>query len=274
MAIKMVAIDIDGTLINDQRKITPKTVAAIKTASKQGVKVVLCTGRPMTGVRAYLDQLGLNDADDEYVISFNGGLAQSTSGNVLVNYTMSFAEYADWQSYCIKEGVKSQIETRDYIYTINRDISPYTVYESELVSMPIRYRSFDELSQIQDQYIIAKAMMVDEKARIDQAWKDLPESMTTRFSIVRSEDFYLEFMNKQASKGNALHVLSQELNIKQDEVMALGNAQNDDSMIEYAGLGVAMGNSVPETMAIADVKTADNNHDGVAEAINKYVLNA
>jgi Cof subfamily protein (haloacid dehalogenase superfamily) len=274
MSIKLVAIDIDGTLINDQREITPRTVEAIKAASKQGVKIVLCTGRPMTGVQAYLDQLGLNDADDQYVISFNGALAQSTSGNVLVNYTMSFDDYADWQSYCIKEGVKSQIETRDFIYTINRDLSPYTIYESDLVSMPIRYRTLDELSRTQDQYIIAKAMMVDKKARIDQAWKDLPKDMTDRFSIVRSEDFYLEFMNKQASKGNALHVLSQELGIKQDEVMALGNAQNDDSMIEYAGLGVAMGNSIPETIKIADVTTDDNNHDGVGTAIEKYVLTA
>lgn len=270
----MIAIDIDGTLINDQRKITPKTVEAIKAASKQGVKVVLCTGRPMTGVQAYLDQLGLSNADDEYVISFNGALAQSTSGNVLVNYTMSFDDYADWQAYCIKEGVKSQIETRDFIYTINRDLSPYTIYESDLVSMPIRYRTFDELSRMQDQYIIAKAMMVDTKDRIDKAWKDLPSDMTDRFSIVRSEDFYLEFMNKNASKGNALHVLSQELNIQQDEIMALGNAQNDDSMIEYAGLGVAMGNSIPETIKIADTTTDDNNHDGVGNAIEKYVLNA
>lgn len=274
MSIKMIAIDIDGTLINDQRKITPKTVEAIKAASKQGVKVVLCTGRPMTGVQAYLDQLGLSNADDEYVISFNGALAQSTSGNVLVNYTMSFDDYADWQAYCIKEGVKSQIETRDFIYTINRDLSPYTIYESDLVSMPIRYRTFDELSRMQDQYIIAKAMMVDTKDRIDKAWKDLPSDMTDRFSIVRSEDFYLEFMNKNASKGNALHVLSQELNIQQDEIMALGNAQNDDSMIEYAGLGVAMGNSIPETIKIADTTTDDNNHDGVGNAIEKYVLNA
>lgn len=272
MSIKMVAIDIDGTLINDQRKITTKTVNAIKKASQQGVKIVLCTGRPMTGVRAYLDQLELNNSDNEFVISFNGALAQSTSGNVFVNYTMPFSDYANWQAYCIKEGVKSQIETRDYIYTINRDLSPYTVYESDLVSMPIRYRTFDELSRMQDQYVIAKAMMVDEKERIDKAWRDLPDAMAERFSVVRSEDFYLEFMNKKASKGNALHVLSEKLGIKQEEVMALGNAQNDDSMIEYAGLGVAMGNSIPETLKIADVTTADNNHDGVGEAIEKYVL--
>ena len=265
MAIKLVAIDIDGTLINDQREITPQTVAAIKKASAQGVKIVLCTGRPMTGVKAYLDQLGLNDSDNEFVISFNGALAQST-------YTMPFNDYADWQTYCIKEGVKSQIETRDYIYTINRDLSPYTVYESDLVSMPIRYRTFEELSKMQDQYVIAKAMMVDTKEQIDKAWAELSAEMRDRFSIVRSEDFYLEFMNKQASKGNALQLLSEELGIKKEEVMALGNAQNDDSMIEFAGLGVAMGNSIPGTLKIADVTTADNNHDGVGKAIEKYVL--
>lgn len=268
----MVAIDIDGTLINDQREITPATVKAIKAASKKGVKVVLCTGRPMTGVTAYLDQLGLNNSENEFVISFNGALAQTTSGNVLVNYTIPFSEYADWQTYCIKEGVKSQIETRQYIYTINRDLSPYTVYESELVNMPIRYRTFDELARMQDQYIVAKAMMVDEKATIDQAWDQIPDTLADRFTIVRSEDFYLEFMNKQASKGNALRLLSEELGLKQAEVMALGNAQNDDSMIEFAGLGVAMGNSIPGTLKIADATTADNNHDGVGLAIEKYVL--
>lgn len=273
MSIKMVAIDIDGTLINDHRQITPQTVEAIKKASQQGVKIVLCTGRPMTGVRAYLDQLDLNNSNDEFVISFNGALAQSTSGNVLVDYTMSFAEYADWQNYCIKEEIKSQIETRDYIYTINRDISPYTVYESELVNMPIRYRSLDELATLQGQLVIAKAMMVDTKERIDRAKADLPKSITDRFSIVRSEDFYLEFMRKEVSKGNALQVLSSELNIKAEEVMALGNAQNDDSMIEFAGLGVAMGNSIPSTLKIADVTTTDNNHDGVGRAIERYVLN-
>ncbi|MGN1280260.1 MAG: sugar-phosphatase [Limosilactobacillus sp.] len=272
MAIKLVAIDIDGTLINDQRQITPQTVAALKKATAAGVKVVLCTGRPMTGVEAYLEELGVADKDDEYVISFNGGLAQSTSSNVIVNHSIAFDDYADWENYCLKQGVHSQIETRDYIYTTNQNISNYTIYESGLVSMPVRYRSLDEMARQQDQYIIAKAMMVDEKAVIDKALRDLPQDLRDRFSIVRSEDFYLEFMHPSASKGQTLKTLSDRLGIKQDEVMALGNAQNDNSMIEFAGIGVAMGNSVPETLKIADVTVADNNHDGVAEAVNKYVF--
>lgn len=273
MAIKMVAIDIDGTLINDKREITPRTVAAIKKASQQGVKIVLCTGRPMTGVTAYLKQLGLSDRDDEYVVSFNGGLAQTTSGQVMVDESMAFDDYADWENYCLKENVHSQLETRDYIYTTNQDISKYTVYESDLVDMPIRYRSLDEMARIRDQYVIAKAMMVDEKDVIDRALANLPEELASRFSIVRSEDFYLEFMRMGVSKGQALDMLCKELGIAASEVTALGNAQNDNSMLEFAGHGVAMGNSIPETLAVADDITADNNHDGVAAAIDKYVFN-
>ena len=273
MTVKMIAIDIDGTLINDQREITPKTVAAIKKASQQGVKIVLCTGRPMTGVTAYLKQLSLSDRDDEYVVSFNGGLAQTTSGQVMVDESMAFDDYADWENYCLKENVHSQLETRDYIYTTNQDISKYTVYESDLVDMPIRYRSLDEMARIRDQYVIAKAMMVDEKDVIDRALANLPEELASRFSIVRSEDFYLEFMRKGVSKGQALDMLCKELGIAASEVMALGNAQNDNSMLEFAGHGVAMGNSIPETLAVADDVTADNNHDGVAAAIDKYVFN-
>ena len=273
MAIKMVAIDIDGTLINDKREITPRTVAAIKKASQQGVKIVLCTGRPMTGVTAYLKQLGLSDRDDEYVVSFNGGLAQTTSGQVMVDESMAFDDYADWENYCLKENVHSQLETRDYIYTTNQDISKYTVYESDLVDMPIRYRSLDEMARIRDQYVIAKAMMVDEKDVIDRALANLPEELASRFSIVRSEDFYLEFMRMGVSKGQALDMLCKELGIAASEVMALGNAQNDNSMLEFAGHGGAMGNSIPETLAVADDITADNNHDGVAAAIDKYVFN-
>ncbi|KRL28734.1 HAD superfamily hydrolase [Limosilactobacillus frumenti DSM 13145] len=272
MAIKLVAIDIDRTLINDQRQITPATMEAIEKAHQAGVKIVLCTGRPMTGVNHYLDDLGLNHQADEYVISFNGALAQTTNEDVIINYTFSFTDYVDWQAFCTKNNLKSQIESRDYIYTTNRDLSSWTIHESDLVSMPVRVRSLDEMAHTQDQYVLAKGMMLGSKDELDHAQAILPESFHKRFTIIRSEDFYLEFINPKASKGSTLKALSEKLGIKQSEVMALGNAQNDNSMIEYAGIGVAMGNSVPETLAVADVVTADNNSDGVGKAIAKYVL--
>ncbi|MBB1086596.1 sugar-phosphatase [Limosilactobacillus fastidiosus] len=272
MAIKLVAIDIDATLINDQRQITLKTKRVLEAARQQGVKIVLCTGRPMTGVDAYLTELGLNHQDEEYVISFNGALAQSTNERVMVNYTLTFDDYIDWQAFCTKNDVKSQFESRNYIYTTNRDLSPWTIHESDLVSMPVRIRSLDELAHMQDQYVIAKGMMLGDKEKLDQIQNKFIKRFGNRFTVIRSENFYLEIVNHRASKGSTLKALSDELGIKQDEVMALGNAQNDNSMIKYAGIGVAMGNAIPETKAVADVITDTNNNDGVGKAIEKYVL--
>ncbi|WP_295731018.1 Cof-type HAD-IIB family hydrolase [uncultured Limosilactobacillus sp.] len=271
MAIKLVAIDIDGTLINDERAVTPRTIAAIKQASAAGVKIVLCTGRPMTGVRPFLKQLDLDHSDHEYVVAFNGGLAQDTNGQVIVNYTVDFDDYIDILGYATKQNVKSVIETQDYIYTTNQDISPYAVHESGLVFMPMRYRSLDQINSMRDQLVIGKFMMTDDQAKLDDAHRQLPDGLAERFKIVRSEDFYLEFVNKRAGKGATLAALCDHLGIEASEVMAIGNAQNDESMIEYAGVGVAMGNSISSTIQKADVTVADNNHDGVAEAIQKYV---
>ena len=272
MTIKLVAIDIDGTLINDQRSVTPKTVSAIKEASSVGVKIVLCTGRPMTGVRPFLKQLELDHSDHEYVVAFNGGLAQDTNGQVIVNYTVDFNDYVDILAYATKHNVKSVIETQDYIYTTNQDISPYAVHESGLVFMPMRYRSLDQINALRNQLVIGKFMMTDDKDKLDAAHQQLPADLADRFKIVRSEDYYLEFVNQKAGKGATLAALCEHLGIQSGEVMAIGNAQNDESMIEFAGTGVAMGNSIPSTLAKADVTVADNNHDGVAEAIEQYVL--
>lgn len=272
MAIKLIGIDIDGTLINDQRKITPQTQQMIERATQSGVKVVICSGRPMTGVRPYLRQLGLDNAADQYVVAFNGGLAQATNGDVIVNYTVDFDDYMDILSFSTEQHVKSVIETKDYLYTTNQDISPYAVSESDMVHLPMRYRTLRQMMALRDQLVIGKFMMTDDHDKLDVAQAALPEALMDRFKIVRSEDYYLEFVNQHAGKGATLAALCDHLGIHSNEVMAIGNAQNDDSMIEYAGVGVAMGNSIPLTKKIADVIVADNNHDGVAEAIQKYVL--
>lgn len=138
--------------------------------------------------------------------------------------------------------------------------------------MPIRYRTSEELSRMQDQYVITRAMIVGTREQIDRTWAELSVEMHDRFFIARSEDFYLEFMNKQANKGSAPQLLSEELGAKKEETVALGNAQNNDSMIRFVGPGVAMGSSIPGTLKIASVATADNNHDDVGEAIEKCIL--
>lgn len=272
MSIKLIAIDIDGTLINDQLEITEKTKLALQKATAQGIKVVLCTGRPMTGVHKYLDQLGINNLADQYVISFNGALAQTTSGQVISEFTLPFEKLVDLSAVALKADVHLLAETADAMYVLNQDISSYAVYESSLVSLPITYKSIDQLNTIKNNLVISKLMITDEPAAIDDFSAKLTAPIKRAFNIVRSEPYYLEFVNPSASKGAALASLGQELGVARTEMMAIGNAQNDESMITYAGIGVAMSNSIPSTIQLADELVADNNHDGVAEAVEKFAL--
>ncbi|MBN2933393.1 Cof-type HAD-IIB family hydrolase [Limosilactobacillus fermentum] len=272
MSIKLIAIDIDGTLINDQLEITEKTKETLQKATAQGIKVVLCTGRPMTGVHKYLDQLGINNLADQYVISFNGALAQTTSGQVISQFTLPFEKLVDLSAVALKADVHLLAETADAMYVLNQDISSYAVYESSLVSLPITYKSIDQLNTIKNDLVISKLMITDEPAAIDGFSAKLTAPIKRAFNIVRSEPYYLEFVNPSASKGAALASLGQELGVARTEMMAIGNAQNDESMITYAGIGVAMSNSIPSTIQLADELVADNNHDGVAEAVEKFAL--
>ena len=270
MSIKLIAIDIDGTLLNNDRKITPGVYQALKAAEAQGVRIVLCTGRPLTGVQDLLSELDLFSETD-YVITYNGSLVQKTKTKEIVSeFGLTHEEYLEVEMTARKLGVHLHVETQDTMYTANRDISPYTVYEAFLVNMPLKYRTPEEMTA--DLNII-KMMMIDEPELIDAIIPQLPTSLTESFNIVKSAPFFLEVLNKKAHKGAAVQKLAEELGISQAEVMAIGDNENDLTMVEYAGLGVAMANATENVKQAADVITASNEEDGVAKVINDYVLN-
>jgi Cof subfamily protein (haloacid dehalogenase superfamily) len=269
MTIKMIAIDIDGTLLNEKSSLNPATIKAVQAARDAGIKVVLCTGRPLTGVQDYLDQLGLS-GDDQYVITFNGALAQTISGKILVRHTLNYDQYRQLQSLSETLETHFHVETESHIYTANKDISPYTIGEALLVKMPIRYRAVEEMPA---NITLSKAMFIDDPKIISSAVEKLPDDVKQDFYFVRSEPYFLEAMNKAASKGNAITGLASDLSFSMDEVMALGDQGNDLSMIKAAGWGVAMGNAIDEVKEAAQAVTLTNKEDGVAAAINKYALN-
>ncbi len=268
MSIKLVAIDIDGTLVNDQKKISPFVKEAIMEARTQGVKIVLCTGRPTIGVYPYLKELDLIGSE-EYVIAYNGALVQTTDGEkTLVSYTLDHENYLEIEA--LSRTVGSHLHTLDHehLYTANRDISEFTVFESFLTKMPLFYRPVSEMSE---NLSIIKMMMIDKPEILDTAISQLPGWFFEKYATAKSEPFYFEIVNKNASKGNALASLAQTLDIKVDEVMALGDNENDLSMIQYAGTGVAMGNAVPSVKQAAKDITKTNEQDGVAFALKKYL---
>ena len=261
MSIKLIAVDIDGTLLNSQRQVTPEVFQAIQDAKAAGVKVVIATGRPIPGVLPLLEELNLNQ-DGDYAITFNGGLVQETStGNELIRETLSYEDYLDIEVLANKLGVHG-------IYTSNRNIGRYTVHESTLVHMPIYYRTPEEVADKE----FVKAMYIDEPEILDAAIAKLPQEFYDRFTIVKSTPFYLEILKKTANKGIAVTHLAEKLSLTKEETMAIGDEENDRAMLEVVGSPVVMENGNPEIKKIAKYITKSNDESGVAYAIRKWVL--
>lgn len=269
MAIKLITIDIDDTLVNTAKQVTPRVKAALQEATAQGVKVVLTTGRPLPGVQEYLDELGLNHQDNQYAITYNGGVVQTTNGDELGGKELAYSDYLRLREVADELGAYLQVETIDAAYTSAKEINYWASRENFLIKMPLFIKPVDEMDP-NDHYV--KFMFIGDEADID-AWRDaLPNDVKEAYYIVKSTPQHLEFMHKDATKGSGLLTLADKLGIDQSETMALGDQQNDITMIEAAGLGVAMGNAVPEVKAVADVETTTQNTDGVGVAVEKWVL--
>lgn len=268
MSIKLVAVDIDGTLITDDRQITDQVFNAIQEAKSAGVHVVIATGRPIAGVTALLEDLNLNKEGD-FVITFNGGLVQdAATGAEVIKETMSYQDYMDIEFLSRQLGVHMHAITKEGIYTANRNIGKFTVHEATLVNMPIFYRTPEEMADKE----IVKMMMIDDPAVLDQAIAKIPQAFYDKYNIVKSTPFYLEFMLKTVSKGDAIVHLADKLGLDMSETMAIGDAENDRAMLEVVGNPVVMENGDPNLKQIAKYITKSNNESGVAHAIWEWVL--
>ena len=268
MSIQLVAIDIDGTLLNSKREITPEVFSAIQDAKAAGVKIIIATGRPIAGVQKLLKELNLNQPDN-YVITFNGGLVQETStGQELIKETLAYDDYLDIELLSRKLGVHMHAITKDGIYTANRNIGKYTIYESSLVNMPVFYRTPEEMLNKE----IVKCMFIDEPEILDVTIKKIPAEFYERYSINKSAPFYLELLKKNVDKGSAITHLAEKLGLTKDETMAIGDEENDRAMLEVVGNPVVMENGNPELKKIAKYITKTNDESGVAHAIRTWVL--
>lgn len=267
--IKLVAIDMDGTLLNSNHVIAPQNIPIIKKASASGVQVVLATGRPLTGLTAELETLGLTGAD-HYVVAFNGSLVQSATGQILSSTAFSYDDYLVLHNLATQYRLNLNIENNEAIYTTSRDINTVVSTESYLLDLPIKVRRLEEISP---ELLMPKCMYIDDAEKISYFMQELPVAMKQRYNFLASDRNYIDVMPKTATKGAGLAQLGQHLNIGADEMMAIGDQKNDLSMLDYVGLPVAMGNAVPEVKAVAKFATASNDEGGVGQAIEKVLGN-
>ncbi|MDR1567632.1 MAG: Cof-type HAD-IIB family hydrolase [Streptococcaceae bacterium] len=264
--IKLIGIDLDGTLLNDDKLISPRNQAAIKSAKAKGVKIVITTGRPLKAIEAILKTLDLYD--DDFSVTFNGGLVQmNRTGETLVKQALSFAQVKELSSLADKLDLLLDLISDGTVYQlVGKKTSWYQRANPSLTFKSVQFENLDE------NLVYNKAISAFEEIFLNQQMVKIPTALNSRFEIFKSRDILLEFMPKGVNKANGLAQLGKHLGIKQSEVMTIGDEANDLSMIEWAGLGIAMGNAVPIVKAASDFQTLDNNQDGVALAIEQYVL--
>jgi Cof subfamily protein (haloacid dehalogenase superfamily) len=267
---KLVAIDVDGTLFNDQREITKEVYEAIQAAKAKGVKVVICTGRPIVGVRPILEELKLVE-EEQYVITYNGALVQNTySEEVISETSLNFGDLRDLYQLSLQLQSPIHFFDTERLYTPNRDISYYTVYEAYANRVPLSFRTIEE---VPEDMVIPKVMFIDEPERLTQIMAAIPASYRERYTMVQSAPFFLEILHPTVNKGNAVKQLAEKLGIKREEVICIGDGENDLEMVKYAGCGVAMANATASVKEVAAFQTRSNNEHGVAYAIEQLILN-
>lgn len=265
---KLVAIDMDGTLLKEDKTISERTKNAIQSAKEKGVTVVLATGRPIEGVSRYLEELGMYSEND-YVLSYNGALIQKTKSKEAVAKVALKGEDLHYLRRLSNELGVNIHAFSEKEGLITPKISKYTEVEADINKIEIHEIDIDN---IVDDEVIIKIMMIDEPEILEVAMEKLPKEVYEKYTVVRSSPFFLEFLNKKVNKGVGVELLAKHLGLNKEEVMTFGDAGNDLHMIEYAGLGVAMENAFDEVKEAADYITDSNENDGVAKAIEKFIL--
>ena len=263
---KLIAIDMDGTLLREDKTISDKTKEMIQKANEKGVKIVLASGRPIEGLERYLEELKLVTEED-YVMSFNGSVIQNVKTKEIIS--KNILKGSDLK---VLYKLAQQIGVNIHAFTKQGCVTPimneYTKLEGSINGIEVHEVDFNT---IDDQEDVIKVMFIDPEPVLAAAMEKIPAHIYEDFTVVRSAPYFLEFLNKASSKGTGVRALAAHLGIQREEIICIGDAGNDLDMIEFAGLGVAMGNAFEEVKAAADYITLDNDADGVAHVIEKFI---
>lgn len=263
---KLIAIDIDDTLLNDELVVTEGTKQAMAAAIEQGVLVTLATGRMYASARKIANQIGLNVP----IITYQGSLIKTLiDGEVLYERSVPTDDAKLLNEYCLKHSLHLQLYVDDVLY-VREDNDKAKMY-SNLSKIPYVVASdFDALLNEPQ----TKMLIIDDPDLLDRVAEELKPLIGERVHITKSKPHYLEFTHKEGTKGHALRFLAEHIGSTSEHAIAIGDAWNDREMIVEAGLGVAMGNALPALKEIANYVTLTNNEEGVRHVIEKFVLNA
>lgn len=267
--IKLVAIDMDGTLLNSKKELLDETKQYFKNFHNKNTEtlLVLCTGRPETGIRPYLKDLGYLE-ENHYIISQNGAnIYESQTGKRVMDAFVNSTAIQKWIELGKRHGISVMGAGVDYYYSFDEDPTEWMEFDVKLVSGKLKRIPTKE-SLNTDFY---KILLMGDEEQLNEFETFIPEEWKDEFYVVRSQKYLVEVLTKGVNKAFGLEKLAQKLNIQPSEIAAIGDAANDIEMLEYAGLAIAMGNASEEVKSISDIVTDTNENNGVIKAIDNLI---
>lgn len=265
---KMLVLDLDDTLLRDDYSISARNKHLLFEAQQQGVKVVLASGRPTPAMLQYAEELQLAHFDS-YLISFNGGVVTSMKSNeVLFEKSLTRSEIHSLYQFSVDHNV--HIITYSDKGVVSETESQYIDVEVNLTGIP-HHKVPCFKTEVTSSAV--KCILLEHPDYLKQVEQKL-KAQRPNLSVSISKPFFLEVMPQGIDKAASIDFLAQKLGIQPHEVIAVGNAGNDLSMVQYAGLGVWVDNVSDDLRHHADVIVASNQNDGVAEVVERFILNA
>ncbi len=260
---RAIALDLDGTLTNHDKVVTPRTRQALLLAESKGAIIILASGRPTYGIVPVAECLELEKRGG-YILSYNGGnIVNAKTGEKLFSQFLPDAVIPILYKYAKEKNHALLGYAGNEIITEMPD-DPYVKEESRINKMNIR--KVDNLLEALEPHP-TKLLMTGAPTDMIKAEEELVEILGEKMDIFRSAPFFLELVPKGIDKAQSLLRLLSKINLTPADLMAFGDGYNDLSMLKLAGVGVAMANAAPEVRADADYVTLSNEEDGVAEAL-------
>lgn len=269
MDYRLLVLDVDGTLLNDEGNISKRTLAALRKVQQTGVQIILASGRPLHGLWPIAKLLDL-DKYGGYILAYNGAqIVDAKTNETILSQTIEKEVFPFLEKEANKHGVAIFTYSENEVLT-NDASNPYILREARINGMTVREEKplaaaidFDphKCILVNDDYNEIVELETEFKMRLDGV-----------MNVFRTEPYFLEVVPELIDKANALGVLFETLKIGAKSALVIGNGVADYSMIQMAGLGVAMGNAIDSVKRCADIVTETNNDDGIAHIVEEYIL--
>ncbi len=263
MKIRLLAIDLDGTLLTRERRPHPESTRAIRRAIGAGVTVALASGRVRPSMRPFAEEIGLEGP----MVCGNGAHVLGPNGDEILHDPLPADAFEVVRRYAEEEGVHLNMYTRHELLFLHE--TPWgDVYRSRVAVTEPRLTTLDEIRA----QVVTKAMIIDDPESIPRHKASLAPLLGGRAHMTESEPEYLEFLSPSADKGTGLRALAEFLGIAREETAAIGDYLNDLGMLRWAGLSAAMGNAAEPVKQAAQRVMPTNDEGGVGTFIDTWVL--